>query len=171
MCCSYPGACYRSLLLADATPQSSHTKNSSLDSIGVIMSESGQAGTPAQDEPSAGTEISPRDTGTTSAVSPQDATTTAARSLAFDLTTSTDTYNFALAVPDSTGSYSVKVTQTATGSTATPVTIASFSYQSSTNWNVTASLPKALKVDENLTINTLTIDIGQGTPPATPPSS
>jgi hypothetical protein len=118
------------------------------------MSESGQAGVPAEGHSGVGGELSPQATGTTST----------GGSLSFGITFKGTEYLISVYAPDPNGQYGFTVTYT--NSTTTPpstVTVASLIYKDENDWQVIASIPKALQLDSNLTVNQLSIDLVEGT--------
>jgi len=66
------------------------------------------------------------------------------------------TYDVQVYAPDSNGQYGFKVTQ---GSTV----IAALTYKDDKDWQIAVGLPAAFKVDGNLTINALNVNIQNGT--------
>jgi hypothetical protein len=108
------------------------------------------------------------------ASSPQDTTTTSTGgSLSFQITFKNVVYTIDVGAPDpTTKQYYFRVTyEDSTVSPPATVTAASFVYRDEADWQVIASLPKALQLDTNLTINQLTIDITEGTVTSIPAST
>ncbi len=120
------------------------------------MSESGQAGAPAEGQPDTGAELAPHATTT--------GTTSTEGGLSFQITFKETVYTVSVYAPDPNGQYGFTVTYT--NSTTTPastVTVASLIYKDESDWQVIASLPKALQLDTNLTVNQLSLDLAEGT--------
>lgn len=74
----------------------------------------------------------------------------------FSFVYGTTTYDVQVYAPDSNGQYGFKVTQ---GSTV----VAALTYKDDKDWQIAVGLPAAFKVDENLTINALNVNIQNGT--------
>jgi hypothetical protein len=74
----------------------------------------------------------------------------------FSFVYGTTTYDVAVYAPDSNNQYGFKVTQ---GSTV----IAALTYKDDQDWQIMVGLPSAFKVDQNLTINALSVNIQNGT--------
>jgi hypothetical protein len=84
--------------------------------------------------------------------------------LSFQITFKGVVYTITVYAPDSNKQYGFTVTYSDSSTTpATTVTVASLIYKDDNDWQVIASLPKALQVDTNLTVNQLSIDLTEGT--------
>jgi hypothetical protein len=121
------------------------------------VSESTQAGVPADGQSGAGKELSPQATAAAG-------TSSAGGSLSFQITFKEIVYTVSVYAPDPNGQYGFTVTHT--NSTTTPastITVASLIYKDESDWQVIASLPQALQLDSNLTVNQLSIDLLEGT--------
>jgi hypothetical protein len=97
------------------------------------------------------------------------ATTTTGTGITFQFTYNSVDYNVQVYAPDSHGQYGFMVTEAPTTAGGTTTTVASLIYAPATppstteGWEIQVTLPKALQVDSNLTVNTLTVDITKGT--------
>lgn len=100
--------------------------------------------------------------------SPQAATATGT-GITFQFTYNSVDYNVQVYAPDSHGQYGFTVTEAPTTAGGTTTTVASLVYapvtatNTSEGWEIQVTLPKALQVDTNLTVNSLTVDITKGT--------
>jgi hypothetical protein len=84
------------------------------------------------------------------------ATTSTGSNVTFDFAFGGNTYTTQIYAPDpTTGQYGFTITQGTT-------TIASLIYKDEADWAITVGLPSALKVDENLTINAMNVNITHG---------
>jgi hypothetical protein len=120
------------------------------------VSESGQAGVPAEGQSGVEGELSPQATTTTG-------TTSTGGSLSFGITFKGTPYLVSVYAPDPNGQYGFTVTYTdSTTTPASTITVASLIYKDENDWQIIASLPKALQVDTNLTVNQLSIDLVEG---------
>jgi hypothetical protein len=96
------------------------------------------------------------------------AVTATGTGITFQFTYNSVDYNVQVYAPDSHGQYGFTVTEAPTTAGGTTTTVASLVYApvTATNttegWEIQVTLPKALQVDSNLTVNTLTVDITKG---------
>ena len=74
----------------------------------------------------------------------------------FDFVYNGVTYTVQVYAPDASSQYGFKVTQAST-------VISALTYKDDQNWQIQVGLPGAFKVDNNLTINALTVNIENGT--------
>ena len=95
------------------------------------------------------------------------ATTVTGTGISFDFTYNDTDYTVAVKTPDQHGQYGITVTEAPSTAGGTPTTVASFIYAPATStttegFEIAVALPKALQVDSNLTINTLSVNITKG---------
>jgi hypothetical protein len=74
----------------------------------------------------------------------------------FSFVYGTTTYDVKVYAPDSNGQYGFMVSQ---GNTV----VAALTYKDEQDWEIAVGLPAAFKVDGNLTINSLNVNIQNGT--------
>jgi hypothetical protein len=100
----------------------------------------------------------PRRTRATPAASAAAATAAATTGggVTFDFVYNGVTYTVQVYAPDSNSQYGFKVTQGAT-------VVSALTYKDDQNWQIQVGLPGTFKVDNNLTINALTVNIENGT--------
>jgi hypothetical protein len=93
----------------------------------------------------------------TAAIAPAAATSSiTVPGVTFSFIYGSTTYDVQVFAPDSHGQYGFRVTQ---GSTV----IAALTYKDDNDWQIAVGLPAAFKVDGNLTINALNVNIQNGT--------
>lgn len=75
--------------------------------------------------------------------------------ITFDFVFNNTTYTVQVYAPDANSQYGFRITKGAD-------TIAALTYKDEADWEIAVGLPAAFKVDDNLTINTLNVDIKHG---------
>jgi hypothetical protein len=92
------------------------------------------------------------------APAPAPAATVSAGGITFNVTFNEKTYAIEVNAPGANGAYGFNISE---GETV----VAALTYTNETTWEIQVGLPAAFKIDDNLTINAMTVDI-KAAPPA-----